>query len=108
MVEAASPRITRLSRLASVINTAVAEGSPLESTHLPTQLESVGVVDETNTAKVVFVGLLFSLFVIVRVEVEGLNNVGAPGVLASVYIELDAEAVPVLGVGVTESLDAMV
>ena len=104
MVEAASPRITRLSRLASVINTAVAEGSPLESTHLPTQLESVGVVDDTNTAKVVFVGLLFSLFVIVRVEVEGDDRVGALGVLANVYIDELAEAVPVLMVEVEESL----
>ena len=53
----------------------------------PLHLESVGEVEETKTAKAVEgeeVGLPLGTFVKARVEVDGLERIGAPGVLANV------------------------
>ena len=57
-----------------------------------------------NIVTGLFEGLLLAFTVTARVDVVGLPSDGVPGVLASVYIDEEAEAVPVLGVGVTESL----
>lgn len=78
---------TIVSRVASDIQTTVDVAAPVESTHLPSQLESVGEVEVTWTAKVVFEGLPFWLFVIASVEVVGLPSVGAEGVAAYVYAD---------------------
>ena len=80
----------RLSAVASDIQTAVVFVAPEEVIQEPCTLGSLGEVEETKTANRVVGfndGLLFSAFVKLRVEVVGLDKVGAPGVLAEVYVE---------------------
>ena len=107
MVEVASLFNTKASSVASDIQTAVVLVTPEEFTQNPCHLGSLGLVEEVKTAKSVVgddAGLLFSAFPKLSVDVVAPLKVGAPGILAKVYAEELAEAVPVLGVGVTESL----
>jgi hypothetical protein len=86
-VEVARFFTTRASRVVSEIQTAEALEDPLESTHLPCQLLSVGLVEETKTANRVVgleAGLPFSAFAKLRVEVVAPDKIGAPGIAAAV------------------------
>jgi hypothetical protein len=87
-VEVARFVIVRLSQEESPWKTAVAlVAVPEAFTQKPSQSGSVGEVEETKMANPVEgedVGLPFSAFRSVSVEVEGLVKVGAPGILARV------------------------
>jgi hypothetical protein len=87
-VEVARFVITRLSQEESPWKTAaVFVPLPEAFTQKPSQSGSVGEVEETKTANPVEgedVGLPFSAFMSVSVEVEGAERVGAPGTLAAV------------------------
>ena len=102
VVEALRFEIVRASSVASDIQTSLElVPLPAELTQRPVHLVSDGEVDDTYTANCVVgdeLGLPFSAFVRARVEVEGLANVGAPGIAAAVYTDELADAVPSLGV----------
>ena len=84
VVELASPWMTLLSQLESESHTSMAEGSPVELTHLLFQLGSVVETAMANWVVGLVEGLLFSAFVMVRVEAVGDDRVGAPGAFAEV------------------------